>query len=997
MADILPVTDDDDAAAAFKAFYEKAQGDADIEFFNRVTNPQAANDAGAAQNPVAGGDQQALMDRMSPEPLPASGEAANAPADDVPAAEPDPFGRKLMGSVVKDILGGAVEATPQVVKGVLSALDEFSQTLSSLPGGDPFIGLQLVDPKTGKFDFNVLFGSDAAAGSQNGTFDFNVALPDASTVTGGFIKSTSQFLTGFLPALKGAKVLGAAKGAGSLFAGEMAAGAVADMVVFDPNEDRLSTYLNEVPALADIVPDWLADTNPENQTQWEGRLKNAIEGAGLGLAAESLMRAFKYYKAQRAVTGGPRPAAGAMDAAARDTLREASRRDIIQEVPDTAIADLGNPDAEELFVSASSGAQDETLATALQRISETKARVEQIGIAEDAVSKINTMVETLKAGGVEASPFDQALNLMRKGKNGSEAVQRSMVKRPALETIKRLGGIEPDSPLARELRSRDITPKNSPGLFKKGGVSALDNLPRSESDFMPQNMSTGPDVGNANMYLSEDEWIAALEAEKDGNPFRSQEQLQAIADADITSGMEEQLSRLNIDWRNMTNDQVLAEIKRIEDAAALEKRAMADAGTDQIGPDPVARLKALPDEIAAAEADLQAVTSGDMAARDAQTYENKALDFFGETKDIREAGYILHDGKMVDFSGKHEIDKTDLITLKEYTGTRNNDHSNIAQAVGHDVEKFQSLTGAIRFMPESGAFSAVVKPSDKQIKRILKGLRELGHNDGIFVDIPNATGTDFLKSEFIEKPNFENIKKFFADAPDFAIGDGVKSNRVAARDAAAARVRELSDEYDRLSQAFDRGDVNARSLDDLTAEDKAIWESMSADERAQKFPGIDPNSNAKQGKIFVNHARIREPADVKNLIQQLADADADAINAKRGGEKVTNAEMIKASSKEFTDLSDLLGRDPGPMTAPQAIAARRILNASGEQVLSLAERAASPTASTADLFAFRRAMVVHYSIQAEVIAARTETARALQSWSVFTGSSKGARNVVCVI
>ena len=111
-------------------------------------------------------------------------------------------------------------------------------------------------------------------------------------MTGGFVRSTAQFLTGFIPAMKGVQAVKGLAALPSLAKG-MTAGAIADMVVFDPHEDRLSTYLNEVPLLAPVVSDYLAENDPTKEGEWEGRLKNAVEGAGLGLAADSLVTAFK--------------------------------------------------------------------------------------------------------------------------------------------------------------------------------------------------------------------------------------------------------------------------------------------------------------------------------------------------------------------------------------------------------------------------------------------------------------------------------------------------------------------------------------------------------------------------------------------------------------------------------------------------------------------------------------------------------------------------------
>lgn len=141
-----------------------------------------------------------------------------------------------------------------------------------------------------------------------------------------------------------------------------------------------------------------------------------------------------------------------------------------------------------------------------------------------------------------------------------------------------------------------------------------------------------------------------------------------------------------------------------------------------------------------------------------------------------------------------------------------------------------------------------------------------------------------------------------------------------------------------------------------------------------------------KGDIFINMAKIETPDDVRKLIKDVADADAPAINRKRGGAKKKLSEMIDESDDAFMDIKDLIGRDPGPMTAGQAIASRKILASSADQLVALAKKANAPEATQADLFAFRRAMAVHYAIQSEVVAARTETARSLRSWAIPVGT-----------
>jgi len=142
-------------------------------------------------------------------------------------------------------------------------------------------------------------------------------------------------------------------------------------------------------------------------------------------------------------------------------------------------------------------------------------------------------------------------------------------------------------------------------------------------------------------------------------------------------------------------------------------------------------------------------------------------------------------------------------------------------------------------------------------------------------------------------------------------------------------------------------------------------------------------SGAQGGdEVFVNFARINTPDDVKSVIGQMADAFAGDIDQARRGVQ-SNEETARLASELGLSVNDLLSRRRGePLNAEQSLAARRLLNASADKLLQIAEKAAAPTASEVDQFQFRKMMALHYAIQAEVVAARTETARALQAWSI---------------
>jgi hypothetical protein len=128
--------------------------------------------------------------------------------------------------------------------------------------------------------------------------ELQVKLPPVREPTGAvesIVRSGSQFLTGFIPLFRAGRGAGLAAGvAGG------AAGVATDVAVFDPHDPRISNMINEMaPALRNPVTEYLA-AKPED-SQAEGRFKNAIEGLALGGVADGIFRAVKAVKTARAL------------------------------------------------------------------------------------------------------------------------------------------------------------------------------------------------------------------------------------------------------------------------------------------------------------------------------------------------------------------------------------------------------------------------------------------------------------------------------------------------------------------------------------------------------------------------------------------------------------------------------------------------------------------------------------------------------------------------
>ena len=125
-------------------------------------------------------------------------------------------------------------------------------------------------------------------------------------MVGGFTRGVSQFLTGWFTGgklLKGGSSLVstnvAVKGANLIAKNpvktSLVRGAFADTVAFDEETGRLTdVIINYAPSTKDTWLGYLA-SDPDD-TFWQGRFKNAIEGLALGGLTESVFRTYRYVK-----------------------------------------------------------------------------------------------------------------------------------------------------------------------------------------------------------------------------------------------------------------------------------------------------------------------------------------------------------------------------------------------------------------------------------------------------------------------------------------------------------------------------------------------------------------------------------------------------------------------------------------------------------------------------------------------------------------------------
>lgn len=266
----------------------------------------AAPEAGAAPTP------DSANEGLPPGAVPVPGQPGVTvdPAVNAPAAPPKPgimesISAPLAAKTIEKVMSGkgavrtslevgselAHEGGKAVVRGVVGAAKETARGALALVGADKaqpttpeeFTQLSLFQ-KAVAAPANMALGAPQALEGVQGSASGDPALAPATAV----VENISRFATGFIGATKLLKAAGALQGAtqASRFANASTAGGLSDFFSFGGTEGRLSDLIQAHPSLENPVSAYLA--SDPNDSELEGRLKNALEGLGIGAAMEGV-------------------------------------------------------------------------------------------------------------------------------------------------------------------------------------------------------------------------------------------------------------------------------------------------------------------------------------------------------------------------------------------------------------------------------------------------------------------------------------------------------------------------------------------------------------------------------------------------------------------------------------------------------------------------------------------------------------------------------------
>jgi len=212
--------------------------------------------------------RQALARQMSPKPVRTKRSGEADPQGPVEERPEEDFG---FLDYVSDIGRGLLAGGEGFVKSIGSLVDSIGEA----------VGFDLVEDDT-----------------------FWETKIETKTWLGGLTDGVTQFALGFL--IPGGIVgrvaklgaLAAKYGKAGLIAQGMIRGAVADFTAFQEHEERLSNFIQQFPDLQNPITEYLAAD--ENDSWVEGRLKNAIEGLGLGAVTDVMVAAVRGFKGMKA-------------------------------------------------------------------------------------------------------------------------------------------------------------------------------------------------------------------------------------------------------------------------------------------------------------------------------------------------------------------------------------------------------------------------------------------------------------------------------------------------------------------------------------------------------------------------------------------------------------------------------------------------------------------------------------------------------------------------
>lgn len=352
----------------------------------------------------------------------------------------------------------------------------------------------------------------------------DAVTPESTHMVGHFGEPIGQFIAGWVAGGRVLKGLGWAATDGVQLTRAAVQGAIADFAVFDPHEDRLSNIVDAYPSLQNPITDFLR--NSEDDSAIEGRLKNVVEGLGIGVAFDGLLKGLRVLRGVRRARAAAEVEAGAAEAV---PLRERP-----QPEPGTDLVPTERPKADSAEQPKADGAEAPKDPITDAGDIDIEAMKKKLGITEEQITEMRARVARGELSEAEALIDFNANRIDWNKISDPEQVRRlintvSEVFADALNSAK--GGVVNMKAAGRMARSIGATPdqvlKTFESLRPEGGVPLHIQIAVGERTMLDsaQHLQAFTDLINAGKATDQDfiaysthiERHAAIEAMMKGN------------------------------------------------------------------------------------------------------------------------------------------------------------------------------------------------------------------------------------------------------------------------------------------------------------------------------------------------------------------------------------------------------------------------------------------------------------------------------------------------
>lgn len=282
-------------------------------------------------------------------------------------------------------------------------------------------------------------------------------------------------------------------------------------------------------------------------------------------------------------------------------------------------------------------------------------------------------------------------------------------------------------------------------------------------------------------------------------------------------------------------------------------------------------------------------------------HRKDADEYFGHTYKWSETGYILTNGKKLDFSGRHEGGPG---------GYRTVDHRDIRDALGDDyggsdysgsMVQFMS-EGNIRISPESGGINLSVMPTKNQLDSLSDFI---SHNRGeVILDLDTPDGQTVSSTEYPRGTHankvLADIKAYFEDGTTPQVSSLAQFLSLKGTEN-AQEIAALKRENEALRQRVDYWKEQTRRSDGVRTDSKSV--EKAAKELTRRY-GAEIDSGEIAGNLASLYDYIARGGDeTGELTYTEARSRADAIAQRIAESAIARDDEVY---REYSDLRKYL-------------------------------------------------------------------------------------------